>query len=714
MGIMELVRNAYDADATECGITLINASRPGGSIIVTDDGDGMTDAQLTSDFLLIGSSEKPSFPFTGRNRRRVGEKGLGRLAALRLGHRVKVTTRARASTDVQHELYIDWDELDSAHAVEDVPLELREVAPHGRVGTRIEIHDLRVGLSDVDVERLSRSLMLLTGPFQSESTFKILWNSTAFGYEDLAASVTQEHLQWAEFHLSGKLGADGSRSAELRDHKANLIATATADELRAAAVGDRRRRPSASADQLFTSAPAAQFDLWMFNLNPKNSVALRDSMQPTPEIKNWLSDVGGVHLYHHGLRVQPYGDPGDDWLNINVRRAVLSEFRPYTNNSVGCLVVSDPENRLQPKTDRSGFIHNAAFGELREFAVSAVEWASQRRRQIRERERQVQRTRTKGQSADAEAEFTRARKDVEEQLADDQGRLGGDIDRKAVQRVLTTSQRLADQRLREIRDLHAELLLYRALATVGTSTAVFAHEAQQPAARIVREARTVDRRLRQDIDASTVDGRYKPSLNSIMDGAHTLQIFAQLPLNLLVRKKRDLKDVDIDEVCLTTLRLFHDFLSDRGIHVTHDLGCEGLHVRTYEAAVESIIANLLVNSVHALTRPDGGETRRVHLATQSFVEEEALWIRLTVDDSGPGIRAPLEEIWVPGYTTRDGGTGLGLTIVRDSVGDMAGRQKAVRNGPLGGARLLIELPVSTTAATRTGTTDRGNEHDLSA
>lgn len=698
MGIMELVRNAYDADATECSIELVDSGRPGGSIVVSDNGHGMTDAELTSDFLLIGSSRKPSSPFTRSGRRRVGEKGLGRLAALRLGRRVKVTTRSEETLGVQYTLGIDWDELDSARAVEDVALELRDVPPHARVGTRIEIHDLRQGLSVADVGRLTRSLTLLTGPFQAESTFKILWNQTAFGHEDLTSAVTDEHLHWAEFHLSGRLGVDGSQSAELRDHRGHLIGTATADDLRSAAVGGRRRSAIDGSQRLFTSAPAAKFDLWMFNLNPRHSVALRDSIQPTPEIKSWLADVGGVHLYHHGLRVQPYGDPDDDWLSINVRRAVLSEFRPYTNNSVGALVVNDPEDRLQPKTDRSGFVQNAAFGELREFARSAIEWASQRRRQIREAERQEQRKRAKAQTADAEAEFTEAKKALEEQLADNQGRLDGNFDRASVQRILTTSQLLADQRLREIKDLHSELLLYRALATVGTSTAVFAHEAQQPADRILQEVRTVDRRARRDLDPAIVDDRYKPSLSAIADGARTLQIFAQLPLELLVRKKRDLTYVDIDEVCLATLQMFHNFMSDRGIHVTQDLNCQNLRVRTYEAAVESIVSNLLVNSIHALTRTDGGSERRIHLSTCSFVDKETQWVRLIVDDSGPGIQdASTEEIWVPGFTTRDGGTGLGLTIVRDTVGDMLGRQEAVKKGPLGGARLLVELPASAAA-----------------
>jgi signal transduction histidine kinase len=53
----------------------------------------------------------------------------------------------------------------------------------------------------------------------------------------------------------------------------------------------------------------------------------------------------------------------------------------------------------------------------------------------------------------------------------------------------------------------------------------------------------------------------------------------------------------------------------------------------------------------------------------------------------------LEEIWLPGRSSREQGTGLGLTIVRDSVVDMGGTVEAQARGPLGGATFEVRLPV---------------------
>lgn len=63
-------------------------------------------------------------------------------------------------------------------------------------------------------------------------------------------------------------------------------------------------------------------------------------------------------------------------------------------------------------------------------------------------------------------------------------------------------------------------------------------------------------------------------------------------------------------------------------------------------------------------------------------------------DSGPGIRGlEIKDIWLPGQTTTPGGTGLGLTIVRDVVADLGGTVTAVPSGEMGGAEVAIELPV---------------------
>ena len=67
---------------------------------------------------------------------------------------------------------------------------------------------------------------------------------------------------------------------------------------------------------------------------------------------------------------------------------------------------------------------------------------------------------------------------------------------------------------------------------------------------------------------------------------------------------------------------------------------------------------------------------------------------MTVSDNGPGIKGIRpRDIWLPGQSTRSGGTGLGLTIVRDTVLDFGGKVDAAETSDLGGAAIMIEIPI---------------------
>ncbi|MCY4668553.1 MAG: ATP-binding protein, partial [Rhodococcus sp.] len=70
-------------------------------------------------------------------------------------------------------------------------------------------------------------------------------------------------------------------------------------------------------------------------------------------------------------------------------------------------------------------------------------------------------------------------------------------------------------------------------------------------------------------------------------------------------------------------------------------------------------------------------------------------VLIGVLDNGPGIRPQLaDRVWLPGVTSDDNGTGLGLTIVRDTVVDLGGEARAVARGELGGAEFIIDLPLT--------------------
>ena len=109
------------------------------------------------------------------------------------------------------------------------------------------------------------------------------------------------------------------------------------------------------------------------------------------------------------------------------------------------------------------------------------------------------------------------------------------------------------------------------------------------------------------------------------------------------------------------------------------------------AALESILSNLITNAVNAFTQQQQAQLERTILVTTQVSENSLL---ISVKDNGPGIvELPVEEIWLPGRTSIPGGTGLGLTIVKDAVTDLGGDVQAIANGELGGAEIVVTLPL---------------------
>src|SRR6266496_3955706 len=164
-GILELIKNAYDADARQCTVRLLHTSAPGGRIEVRDNGDGMSIGQIENGWFVLGSSSKDTNTPTRLGRIPSGNKGLGRLAALRMGREAIMTTRPRDEQD-EYTIAINWARYDKARLVEDVeiPIEARPRSASSS-GTNIAIINLRNAIGRMEVKRLARAMILLADPF---------------------------------------------------------------------------------------------------------------------------------------------------------------------------------------------------------------------------------------------------------------------------------------------------------------------------------------------------------------------------------------------------------------------------------------------------------------------------------------------------------------------------------------------------------------------
>ena len=651
-GIVELVKNSYDADALNCTIEMLGTDKPGGTVVITDDGDGMSAEDIRDGWLVLGRSRKDPGKRTRLDRLPAGSKGLGRLGALRMGSNALLVTQPTDEPGVDYSLNLRWSDFASTDLVEDVELNIERSVSKPHPGTRIEIRGLRMVTDEREVRRLARELLLLADPFGDPAGFKL--ELIAPEFKETEKLVRTAYFDDCEFRLVADLDENGFGSAKVFDRSGGVRWKSSEDD--------------------FTEpyqAPVMTFELWVFLLQG-SSFAGRSAT--VGEVRRWLEHVGGVHLYHRGLRVRPYGDLGHDWLDMNLRRAQDPELRPSTNTAVGRVTVIDEGGTLLQKTDRTGFIEDDAFHDLRRFSIDALEWMHEKRLGAREEQKGKEKRQSQERTNSAKRNFQR---EVDQLTPDKKESIS-----KAASEI-ESARALEEDQLRD------ELTLYKTLASVGTAVSVFAHEIEGPATELTASVGAIERRIRKAL-ATTYESTVGSQIDAIKRSAELVSRFATLPLGMLKRSKRRRTVLDVNEVVRDTLLLLDLYLNDARVETTYQLSYEAGLIHSSIAAIEAILSNLITNSVKAFRRPDAELGNRRLVVRTELVGDN---VHIVVLDSGPGIKArPVERIWLPGFTTEENGTGLGLTIVRDTVAELGGHAAVIPQGELGGAEFTVKIP----------------------
>jgi signal transduction histidine kinase len=677
-GLIELVKNAYDADARNCIIELnhvfdrqqenqpslfsdINYSQ----IIIEDDGNGMTDEDISNNWLLLGESTKNSTQKTALGRVPVGNKGLGRLAALRLGMKTTLRTVSKKNLHICYRLEIDWTAYDSTRVVEDVPLQitqefLSEEAKHSY--TKITIERINRTITEREIQKFARALILLANPFTDDNLgFKPILKLNQF--QKISKLVEQRYFHEAEFHLIATVDK-GVVSAIIQDWKGNVLYTAVSEEI--------------NRTHFTYSMPDAVFELWIFDFE-SDTFSTRSSVKSA--VKNWLGEFGGVHLYYNQLRVLPFGDRQERWLSDSLKRLVGDRKNP---NLIGRLLVTDTLNKLQQTTDRHGFVENESFLELKRFASDVFDWMAKRWQQEQNKKTQIEKEKLE-QEAGASKRT----------LDDEVSAISDKTVRERVERAVQERERKLREREEKLRKA---LQLYRTLSTTGITAAVFAHESiSNPLKTINMNITTIEARSQRLLSDDIYKSKLKKSIERIKKSASSLSLLSDVALRLVDHeKRRDHVSVDLHEAINQTIQLFSSFIKERDttIHTEFE---KTIYLLGSQAALESVIVNLLNNSLVAF-EPKPLTERKIIIRTQVIKYHKAdsgLGVEIHVLDNGTGIEGiHLDDIWLPGETTTSHGTGLGLTIVKDTIQDMNGCVEAIaKSEELGGAEIIITLPI---------------------
>ena len=218
IAVFELVKNAYDADSPDCSVTMTNvADKIVGSIVVEDTGSGMEIDTVTKVWLEPGTDfrskqREQGFRTPNFHRAPLGEKGIGRFAAHKLGLRVQLTTRKKGHPEVHVD--IDWERFEQKTYLSEVAVKVierkAEVFTGSRTGTRIEITRLRNDWTRGMVRDLSRAVTSICSPFQDSEAFRPeLVMATAGERAWLQGLLTIEDVKdYALFRATGRIEGD--------------------------------------------------------------------------------------------------------------------------------------------------------------------------------------------------------------------------------------------------------------------------------------------------------------------------------------------------------------------------------------------------------------------------------------------------------------------------------------------------------------------------
>lgn len=722
--LIELVKNAYDADATEVNVFGENLGDPKlGTIRLSDNGVGMDPDTFRRGFLRVASRLKNEGNHRSERyrRRSTGAKGLGRLAAHKLARRIDVQSTPWADDGrpvVGVDGFIDWNKVEEVETLDDIAADAvaandRLVKKGERHGTTLTLTNLRQKWSDSQRGRFLLEVDGLQVP--SLLTGELTRNLVPEGGLFIKPTVSDAKSGDPGFalKLEGDFEVGDNYWPAVLETSAWLVEIEASEQLvRYAIVPTKRtlKEFPGTRPQSFSEPHPAPGTGPFFHAR----LLLREGpASGKRDERAWASRVGGVRVYMEGFRVLPYGEDADDWLYLNrdyndrsrKLRFLVDSVAPGKLEEVdeegllhlsnkhffgGVFLTVNRSGTLQMLVNREGFVPDASYELVvtlvrrgidlltRVRAAAKAAAGDERPTAQGDHDRPDQTDsdpdRTKGSSLKGKAEGSLRR--LAAQAAELEKLAAGAPDalkKKLMQAAAEIGHATAASR--EVIPANAMVLV---LASVGTQLAAFTHEVNRLLGLAADLEVTVSRLREQELPP-----KLKNHVSKVAAAASDLRRAVERQAAYLVdivtpdarRRRSHLK---VWDTLNATWKLLATSAEQRGISFHNDVDPELRTPNMYRAELMGVLTNLLTNAVKAAGRD--GSIR----ATAELSEDGTLRFRLentgTAVDARDGERwfKPFESTTVEVDPVLGQGMGLGLGITRDLLAEVGATIAFVR------------------------------------
>ena len=676
--ISELIKNAYDAEASYVNLIFKNAYWAGGTLIIEDDGLGMNKEELVNGFMRISSSDKIHNPISPNyKRKKAGKKGIGRFATQRLGAELTIITQTEGDSRAI-KATIHWKDFEMDSELNEVSNNIEYIAKERERGTTLIISQLEDGWSDAAVLRSYRYTedLLIPEPLSQE---RIDWDKSRYDpgfrasfYRDVVSEGTKivdENLAFFNHALAvieGFIDASGQGYWRLSSDKLDAHT-----EYRKIAAN---REEDSS---LYQNAHSIHFKTYYF--------IYERSLIPGPlftYVKNLGSEIGGIRLYRNGFRVSPYGEKNNDWIGLDESVRRRTYIFPHQNQSFfGFVEIEDNAADLFEETSsREGLIENNAFHEVRDFVYRTIttactEIAALRQRKQTANQKDWEKKNPTQKVNDALKEFSNLIDDDSQDNSSD-GQDNNEDRKKRYQNVYEKIREGQEEQEEQTKKLQAEINMLRVLAGLGLVIGEFIHEIKYYFPGFKAEIDQLKTVLNNNPDALN-------RLSTLESNLVAMQSYTSFfGTTISNNAKRVLEPINLKE----EIKNFEDVIArDRiksGIKVMDNrdrlsvLLSEMKTIPMHRSEWASIFFNLYTNAKKAIKKSANLNCGQIYIECEQTDDK----IYLDFSDNGCGVDPMIRERIFDAFVTTTSassqdspdeelytGTGLGLSIIKDII-----------------------------------------------
>ena len=387
IALLELVKNAYDADAPDVWVEMWDIDKTDkGKIIVKDNGDGMDLSIVENSWMEIGTDNKKNLlddyilndKKSALGRLPMGEKGIGRFGVHKLGSKITLITRMQGRKEVV--VKIDWTSFEKFDYLEQVPITVIEREPEyftgQQKGTYIEITELKNVWTRGKLRDVYRSIMSLQSPFESIQSFNVVFETSH--KEWLEGLLTVDRIKNDALFFAD-VSIEGNEITELKyEFKPWKVLNKLEEKQVVRTHIEMCREEREDKKKILKKIDLGLFDigkvrmkLMIFDLD---NTILSYGVSDKKGLKEYLKNNGGIAVYRDNIRIYEYGDSGNDWLQLESKRINAPGTTLSSKITIGAIYLNRQDSgSLIEKTNREGFVENGAFEEFRYAIVNAIE-----------------------------------------------------------------------------------------------------------------------------------------------------------------------------------------------------------------------------------------------------------------------------------------------------------------------------------------------------